>query len=255
MRKQLMKPKPAPYKTFQQPVQKPAPHPFVPQQPKGIAQSRIFEVYQRGGFIYTKNLTPGKTFFKEKTLTQDNIEYREWEPKRSKLAAAILKGCTNTFIRKGSVVLYLGIAHGYTASYISDIIGNDGFIFGIDPAPRVMRDCVFLAKERANIAPILADANHPEQYLDKVSQVDIVYQDIAQRNQAEIFLKNMDIFLKPDGYGLVAIKARSIDIRRKPRSIFEEIRTELEKKSTVIDFRILEPYQLDHCFIICKKKR
>ena len=214
-----------------------------------IKPSQIFEVYQDKNRLYTKNLTPGKTFFNERTIN----DFREWDPEHSKLAAAIFKGCTNIFIRPASIILYLGIAHGYTASYISDIIGNKGFIFGIDPAPRVMRDCVFLAQERKNIAPILADANHPEQYIDKVTQADIIYQDIAQKNQVEIFLKNIDTFLKPNGYALLAVKARSIDIKRKPKQIFNEIRKILEQELTVIDYRTLEPYQKDHAFIICKR--
>ncbi len=219
-----------------------------------IQPSKIFEVYQLNKSLFTKNLTPNKTFFNERTFRDNGTEYREWDPKRSKLASAILKGCSNIFIRKEHVILYLGAAHGYTTSFISDIIGDDGFIFALDIAPRALRDLVFIAKERKNIAPILADANHPEQYIDKVSQVDVIYQDIAQRNQPEIFLKNIETFLKPGGYALIAVKARSIDIRRKPKAIFEETRTLLEKKLTVIDFKILEPYQLDHCFIICKKR-
>ena len=220
---------------------------------KSIKPGKIFEVYQDRNCLYTKNLTPGKTFFVERTVTQDNTEYREWDPRRSKLAAAILKGCTNTFIRKGSIVLYLGAAHGYTPSFISDIIGNDGFIFALDNSSRVVRDLVFLAKERENIAPILADANHPETYIKKIPQVDIIYQDIAQRNQAEIFLKNSELFLKPGGYALIAVKARSIDITQKPKKLFNEVRILLDKKMKVIDFRILDPFERDHCFIIAKK--
>ena len=216
--------------------------------------SKIFEVYQDRTGIYTKNLTPGKTFFTERTVQQDNNEYREWDPRRSKLAAAILKGCTNTFIRNGSIVLYLGAAHGYTPSFISDIVGSDGFIFALDNAPRVVRDLVFLAKGRGNIAPLLADANHPETYAKKVPQVDIIYQDVAQKNQAEIFLKNINLFLKPGGYALIAVKARSIDITQKPKKLFNDVRMLLDKNLTVIDFRILDPFEHDHCFIIAKKR-
>jgi fibrillarin-like pre-rRNA processing protein len=214
-----------------------------------IKPSKIFEVYEDNRKLYTINLTPGKTFFTEKTKNK----YREWDPNRSKVAAAILKGCRNIFIRKGNIILYLGAAHGYTPSYISDIIGNDGFIFAIDNAPRVVRDLVFLAKERKNISPILADANHPEQYKDSVTKVDIVYQDISQKNQVDIFLKNIDSFLKPGGYALIAVKARSIDITKKPKVIFNQTRIHLEEKLTVIDYKSLEPFEKDHCFIICKK--
>ncbi|MFC1801223.1 fibrillarin-like rRNA/tRNA 2'-O-methyltransferase [Nanoarchaeota archaeon] len=219
-----------------------------------IKPSPIFEVYQDKNRIYTLNLTPGQTFFQEKLFKKEKKEYREWDPRHSKLAAAILKGCKNIFIRKDQVILYLGASHGYTPSFVSDIIGPNGYIFGLDLAPRTTRDLIFLCQKRKNIIPIMADANQPDLYIDKVSQADIIYQDLAQRNQAEIFLKNIDIFLKPGGYALLAVKARSIDIKKKSKTIFNEVRQKLEKDLTIIDFRTLEPFQKDHCFIICKKR-
>lgn len=213
---------------------------------------RIFEVYTDGRWIFTKALVKG-TPFQERTRKEGGELYREWDAKRSKLAAAIMKGCTNTGIRSGDTVLYLGSSHGYTCSYVSDIVGEKGLIFGVDPAPRVTRDFIFLAEKRKNLTPLLEDANHPENYLDKVCQVDIVFQDIAQRNQADIFIRNCNLFLKKGGYGLLAVKARSIDIKRKPKVLFNEVRRELEQHFTVIDFRLLEPFERDHAIIIIKK--
>jgi len=220
-----------------------------------IIPHKVFELYQeaRGKRIFTKSILPGKAPFDERIVKDDNEEYREFDPMRSKLAAAIVKGCTNAGIRKDDVVLYLGVSHGYTASFVSDMVGTEGVIFGIDPAPRVIRDLVFLAEDRKNIVPILADANHPDEYLDKVCAADIVYQDIAQKNQAEIFIKNCHLFLKKGGYGLLAVKARSIDITKNPKQLFVEIRKQLESIFTVIDFRILDPLEKDHCLIIIKK--
>ncbi|HLC52483.1 MAG TPA: fibrillarin-like rRNA/tRNA 2'-O-methyltransferase [Candidatus Nanoarchaeia archaeon] len=220
-----------------------------------IKPHSVFEIYEeaRGKRIFTRSILPGKSPFQERLINEDNHEYRELDPRRSKLAAMITKGCTNAGIRKNDVILYLGISHGYTASFISDMVGKEGVIFGIDPAPRVVRDLVFLAEDRKNIIPILADANHPEEYTDKVSQVDIVYQDIAQRNQDDIFIRNCKLFLKDGGYGLLAVKARSINIKKQPKEIFIEIRKRLEKEFTVIDYKILEPFEKDHCMIIIKK--
>lgn len=218
-----------------------------------MKEHKIFGLYQEGSRIFTKSLRPGKTYFEEKLLREKGEEFREFDPRRSKLAAAILKGCPNIGIRPGDIILYLGASHGYTVSFISDMVGKEGLIFGLDSAPRVMRDLVFLAQERKNIVPILADANHPEEYEDKICLVDVVYQDVAQRNQAEIFIRNCEQFLKKGGYGLLAVKARSIDIRKKPQVLFNEVRQTLEKKFTVIDFRSLEPFEHDHCLIIVKK--
>lgn len=215
---------------------------------------KVFEIYTDGRRLYTQSLVPGKSPFDEKRIPEGNEEYREFEATRSKLAAAITNGATNIGIRKNSIVLYLGISHGYTASFISDMIGKEGLIFGIDPAPRVMRDLVFLSQDRNNIIPLLADANHPEEYALRICLPDILIQDVAQRNQAEIFLKNCKALLKQGGYGLLAVKARSIDAKKKSKQIFEEVRNIVEKELTIIDFRSLEPYERDHCMIIVKNE-
>lgn len=215
-------------------------------------QKKFSSIYIRGNKLLTENLTPGKKFFNEELIHYKNKEYRVWNPKRSKLAAAIIKNCKEIGIKKASIVLYLGISHGYTASFISDIVGYDGMIFGVDISPRVMRDLIFLSYERKNITPILADANFPENYLPRISQADVIYQDIAQKNQTEILLKNL-IFLKKNGYALIAVKARSIDVTEKPKKIFNMVKTQLEKKLQILDYKNLAPYQLDHCIFICKK--
>jgi fibrillarin-like pre-rRNA processing protein len=218
-----------------------------------LKSHKIFEIYQDRKRLYTKSILPGIRHFEERIFRENNEEYREFDPTRSKLAATIMQGCTNAGIRKGDVILYLGVSHGYTSSYISDMVGKEGLIFGIDPAPRVIRDLVFLAEKRKNIVPILADANHPEQYQERICAADIVYQDISQKNQAEIFIKNCQLFLKEGGYGLLAVKARSVNIKLKSKQIFIEARQMIEKHFTVIDYRILDPYEKDHCMIIIKK--
>ena len=45
------------------------------------------KVYLKDGQIATKNLTPGISVYGEE-LIQENEEYRIWNPRRSKLAAA-----------------------------------------------------------------------------------------------------------------------------------------------------------------------
>ena len=209
-------------------------------------------VFADGQKLYTVNNIPNQQLFDEQLLTVDGKEYRRWNPLRSKLAAAIVKGLPQLPVQKDSRVLYLGAAHGYTPSFISDIAA-DGTIFAIDSAPRVVRDLVFVAEKRTNILPLLADANHPEAYYNLVGAVDIVYQDVAQKNQLEIFLKNCNLFLKPGGYGLLALKARSIDVLQQPQGIFLAAKKELEKKFVVKDYRLLSPLQKDHAFFVCQK--
>src|SRR3989338_5432075 len=116
-----------------------------------------------------------------------------------------------------------------------------------------MRNLIFLAEQRTNIAPIIADANKPEEYIDKMCEADFLYQDVAQKNQVEIFLKNSDIFLKQSGFAMLAVKARSVDVTKQPKEIFQNVKNELEKRMKIIDFRLLEPFQKDHCMFLCKK--
>lgn len=215
----------------------------------------IFEVFtdQRKRKLYSKSfLRPAKSHYGERLIKEGGETYREWDPKRSKLAAAIMRGAHNTGIRSGDFVLYLGASHGYTPSHVSDMIGKDGLMFAVEFSPQVLRDLVFMSYDRTNIAPILADANQPEKYAPRISQVDVVFQDIAQKNQAEIFMKNCDLFLKEGGFGLLSIKARSINIKQRSSEIFEEIRSILEKRYIIADFRDLAPFEKDHCMIIIK---
>lgn len=223
-----------------------------------IKKHKIFRVFhtEKGkmSLLLTENIIPNQRSFDEELISHDGREFRVWDPRRSKLASSILKGSPNIGFREGDIVLYLGSSHGYTTSFVSDIVGNEGFIFAIDIAPRAMRDLIFLCYERKNIAPILADANKTDILRERVSAVDVVYQDVAQKHQVGIFLKNTELFLKEGGYALLALKARSIDVTKQPKQVFMEVRQRLEKELTIIDYRELEPFQKDHCMFICKKK-
>ena len=222
-----------------------------------IAKSRIFEVYEsyeKRRQLYTINLVPGKQVYGERLISENGIEYREWDVFKSKIASSILKGSPNIFIRKNDVVLYLGSASGTTVSHVSDIVGAEGLIFAVDIAPRVMRDLIFLSYQRKNIVPILADSNKTDLLKERVCTVDVLYQDVAQKNQVEIFLKNADLFLKSGGYALLAVKARSMDVTKNPKQIFRDVKERLEKEMTIIDQRDLDPFQKDHAMFICKKR-
>ena len=221
-----------------------------------IHKSKIFEVYEQEGRrrqLYTINLVPGHNVYGERIVAENGIEYREWNASKSKLAASILKGSPNIGIRKDDVVLYLGSASGTTVSHVSDIVGNEGLVFAVDVAPRVMRDLIFLRYKRKNIAPILADAGRIALLKERISAVDVIYQDVAQKSQLDIFLKNVGLFLKNEGCALLAVKARSIDVTKNPKQIFKDVKEKLEKELAIIDYRELEPFQRDHCMFICRK--
>ena len=219
-----------------------------------MQETKIKGVYKKKNNLLTLNLTPGKSVYHEKVIKSEGNEYREWNPNRSKLAAALKKGASQIGIKPGNIILYLGASTGTTPSHVSDIVGKEGFIYALDFAPRVVRELVFLSEDRKNIAPILGDAKQPLSYSHRVSKVDSVYQDIAQHDQVEIFLRNCDMFLEKGGFGLLCVKSRSIDVTKKPKQVFAEVRQKLEKALTVVDYRELAPFEKDHCIYICKKK-
>lgn len=213
-----------------------------------------FEEWKGRKTFFTKNLYPGNVVYGEKIIKLNGEEFREWDHTRSKLSAAIVKGVSQIGIREGETVLYLGASSGTTPSHISDIVGKNGFIFALDFAPRMVRDLVFLCEKRKNITPLLADANKIDTFSHLVTQVDVIYMDVAAKNQTEIFLKNCAAFLKQGGFGLYFVKARSIDVAKKPKDVFRKVREDLEKHLTVVDYKELDPFEKDHCLFICKKR-
>ncbi|XP_057349357.1 rRNA 2'-O-methyltransferase fibrillarin isoform X2 [Manis pentadactyla] len=118
--------------------------------------------------LVTKNLVPGESVYGEKRVSisegDDKIEYRAWNPFRSKLAAAILGGVDQIHIKPGAKVLYLGAASGTTVSHVSDIVGPDGLVYAVEFSHRSGRDLINLAKKRTNIIPVIEDARHPHKY-------------------------------------------------------------------------------------------
>lgn len=209
-------------------------------------------IYEDRGNIYTVNSVKGQSVYGERLFSEGGKEYRQWNPKRSKLGAGLLKKVNLPKFASDDVWLYLGSASGTTVSHVSDMV-PDGLIFAVDFAPRVMRDFLFVAKERKNIVPILGDSLHPEKYMSRVSQVDILFQDIAQRSQVDIFLRNM-MFLKDDGFGILSLKARSIDVSKKPQQVFTDVRKQLQDKLNITDIKTLDPYQEDHAMFVVKKR-
>ncbi|MEM5772866.1 MAG: fibrillarin-like rRNA/tRNA 2'-O-methyltransferase [Candidatus Aenigmatarchaeota archaeon] len=205
--------------------------------------------------LATLNLLPGEKVYGEELVKIGKEEYRIWDFWRSKPAAAIKKGIKEFPINKGAKILYLGIASGTTASHFSDIIGKEGIIYGIEFSERVLRELVLLAEKRGNIVPILADARKPEDYINIVlEKVDLVYCDVASPDEIELFIRNCSTFLKPKGYGMIAIKSRSIDVLKKPEEIYKEARKKLEENFEILDFVKLDPYDKDHGFFVVKFK-
>ncbi|MCW1308666.1 MAG: fibrillarin-like rRNA/tRNA 2'-O-methyltransferase, partial [Candidatus Nanoarchaeia archaeon] len=107
---------------------------------KSKVNANVFFLKNGGKILATKNLVKGFRFSDERLFTIGDVEYREWIPNRSKIAAAILNGLKVLPIQKGSRVLYLGAAAGQTASYCSDIVGKDGVVYCVEISDRVLRE-------------------------------------------------------------------------------------------------------------------
>ena len=195
----------------------------------------------------TLSADPGKRVYGERLVDVSGKEYREWVPNRSKLSAYLCLGGQFFPFGSDSSVLYLGAASGTTASHISDIVTN-GKIYCVELSQRSFRDLVGTCGPRKNMMPILGDASSPEGYGFAVERVDIVYQDVAQKGQADMLALNMRYFSAR--YGMVSIKARSEDVTASPEKIFERACERLrENGMKILDVLSLERYEKAHAMI------
>ncbi|KIW54389.1 rRNA 2'-O-methyltransferase fibrillarin [Exophiala xenobiotica] len=222
----------------------------------------------RGGkedLLVTKNLTPGESVYGEKRISVDapstpavdgevapqlKVEYRVWNPFRSKLAAGILGGLDDIYIKPGASVLYLGAASGTSVSHVADIVGPTGRVYAVEFSHRSGRDLITMATHRTNVIPIIEDARHPLRYRMLVGMVDVIFADVAQPDQARIVGLNAHLFLKAGGGVLVSIKANCIDSTAKPEVVFaSEVKKMREERIKPKEQLTLEPFERDHCIV------
>ena len=217
----------------------------------------IYQVILENGAqrLATKNLTPGRSVYGERLIHCEDVEYRLWDPFRSKLAAAILRNLKTVPIRPDHKVLYLGAASGTTTSHVSDIVEEKGHVYCVEFAPRAIRELVNnVCAFRLNMSPILEDARFPERYVMFISgKVDDVYCDIAQPEQAKVLADNADLFLKKSGWIMFAVKAQSIDVTKEPSEIYKREVKVLENRGFNIEEVVyLEPYDKAHAMIVAQ---
>ncbi len=217
----------------------------------------VYEVEdEEGTRLATLSIAPGTVVYGEKTIMVGDAEYRVWNPYRSKIAAALLKGMRSFFIEPGWRILYLGAASGTTVSHVSDIVGPKGVVYAVEVAHRPFRE--FLEKvvgKRSNVVPILADARRVLEYAWLLEKVDTVYCDVAQPDEIDIAVRNADLFLREKGLLVVALKASSVDSTRKPSEIYraEEARLEAAGRYGVEETIDLEPFAMMHELIVSRR--
>lgn len=224
------------------------------------AHSRFPEIYwitleNSTRKLATRNLVAGNSVYGERLVKVTGNEYRLWDPYRSKFAAAILKGLETVPIQPNHKVLYLGAASGTTASHVSDIVGEGGHVYCIEFASRSLRELLNnVAASRYNMVPILADARLPETYSRLVGRVDTIYCDVAQPEQARVLADNADLFLMGRRLVMLAIKAQSIDVTKRPSAIYEKEIAIMEARGfRVVQVVYLEPYDKAHAMVIAQK--
>lgn len=217
----------------------------------------------RGGkedLLVTKNLTPGEAVYGEKRISVESpagddgvvtkTEYRVWNPFRSKLAAGILGGLDNIYMKPGAKVLYIGAASGTSVSHVADIVGPTGNVYAVEFSHRSGRDLIGMATHRTNVIPIVEDARHPLRYRMLVPMVDVIFADVAQPDQARIVGLNAHMFLKDGGGVLISIKASCIDSTAAAEVVFtREVQKMREEKIKPKEQLTLEPFERDHCIV------
>ena len=171
-----------------------------------------------GKSIWTKNAVKGISVRGERRRREGKIEWRNWDPNKSKIAASILKTKNNPeiFLPKiGSTCLYLGSSMGGTVSHIHDIVcgsnnHHNGQIVAVDISPRMIRDLTALSEIRDGIFPVLADARIVEQIAPYLrNHADWIHQDLSIADQAHTFVKIISNLLSTEGIGILSLKAAS----------------------------------------------
>lgn len=218
----------------------------------------IFIARGKDDVLVTKNSVPGESVYGEKRISvpnpqgeeNDKIEYRAWNPFRSKLAAGVVGGIGSIHMKEGSKVLYIGGASGTTVSHVSDLVGPTGAVYAVEFSKRVGRDLVNMAKKRTNVIPIIEDARHPQKYRMLVPMVDCIFADVAQPDQARILGLNASMFVKNRGHFVIAIKASCVDSTLAPEIVYANEVTRLkEEQFRPVEQLSLEPYERDHRII------
>ena len=220
-------------------------------------------IRRQGKSIWSRNAVRGRSVRGERRKKEGRIEWRQWNPTKSKVAAALLRTKLEPSLiipEPGSTCLYLGASSGGTVSHIHDIVcGADnhhgGQVVAVEISPRMMRDLVSLSEKRSGLFPLLADARRPDLIAPILrGKADWIHQDLSIADQAETFVRVSSSFLSSGGVGLLSLKAASERSSegddnsrfKKAERILEESELELVER---IDLKGLEE---QHVLFSCK---
>ncbi len=158
-----------------------------------------------------------------------------------KYYVAIKKGLIKP-VSKSSRVLYVGASHGKTVERLSDEVR---IIYALDISKETTKKLLEVAKNKKNIAPVLADANKVEDYDFRIGKADFLFQDIAQKDQVRIFKKVLEHFRISKGW--LSLKCKGIEVNKEPERVLKDALEELKDYKT--SYVSLEPEIKDHYMI------
>lgn len=176
--------------------------------------------------------------------------FRLFEPSRSKLAAAVVRGWVGDLPSPGERWLYLGAASGTTASHVADLVGPDGCVYAVERSVRPFARLLALAERWPNLRPILADARDPTSYASCIPPVDGVYIDVAQPDQLEILRRNAELLVRGSGARiLLALKTPSMGRHRTAAGHRDSAESTLSEVAALFPSVSLEPFHRGHFMV------
>jgi fibrillarin-like pre-rRNA processing protein len=207
----------------------------------------------RGREYYTRALAEPPAVRGERIRDREGVNFRHWDPTRSKFGAALVLGWAGRRPKVGERWLYLGAGAGTTASHLADLVGRGGAVFAVEPSVRPFLRLLEVADRYPNLLPILGDARHPASYAGSVRSASGLYADVAQPDQVEIVARNAELLLQDGGAVLLVLKTASLgrdpDADRLLRRALAELPPELEVGAV----RSLEPFHRRHFLVEARR--
>ena len=235
-----------------------------------MKETRIFQI-QIGNEeqLATKNMVKGTKTRKEKIVIVNNEEFLEWNPYKSKLAAAIRSGLQILPIIKNSKVVCINLLEESTILHISNIVGSNGSVFVIDVNKNKKSFLNKLVDTRKNIIPIYDTVDELSFSSSITGKVDALYVDLPESEQIEQIVRNYGSLLKNEGFLMLVAKKDSDAIlendivgwmaeQRAGLNKIREITAKLKSQFEIIQEinlginYAMEPYHKLHAFILAQ---
>ena len=172
-----------------------------------MKEARIFQI-QIGNEeqLATKNMVKGTKTRKEKIVIVNNEEFLEWNPYKSKLAAAIRNGLQIIPIIKNSKIVCINLLEESTMLHISNIVGSGGSVFVIDVNKNKKSFLNKLVNTHKNIIPIYDKVDELSFFSSITGKVDALYVDIPESEQIEQIVEKYGSLLKNEGFLMLIAK-------------------------------------------------